>query len=338
MTRKESSPGTPAELLLFLRRLALFGVFALALAAVFRELDREFVFRTVDIQDRALNERIDEIDTLIMGDSHAAAIDYRLTPGTFNMSTPAESIIQTYYRLRGILDREPARLERVLYSVGLHTFMEGKHQDREDPHYWVRHVDFFELAERMPDPWPVLSEALLGYTGFFGQGVDIWRGLRRRFSDWIRGKEPRSWDSRLQRWDLWAGDMVGQSDEQIASQLRFILQTHTRYGTHFDPVLARYFEDFLALCRSRGLEVHVFDAPVMEAYFELMSAEVDVAVHDRFVAEAVARHGATLLDFRLSFSDLRYFANPDHVSVAGRMEVTRRVRERLGIPPVKEQP
>jgi hypothetical protein len=100
----------------------------------------------MDLQDRAFDQREGEIDTLILGDSPAQDIDHRLTPGTFHMAPPGESVIASYYRLRHITDRRPRRLERVVLSVGVHSLVETQ-RARQNESYWARRIDYRELAD-----------------------------------------------------------------------------------------------------------------------------------------------------------------------------------------------
>jgi hypothetical protein len=312
----------------FVRHLFVFAAIACSIAFALRGVARVMVIRTMDLQDQALDERIDEIDTLIMGDSHAQDLDYRLTPRTFHIASPSESVIESYYRLRHITDRKPKRLERVVLSVGLHSFLETK-QVRQNASYWARRIDYLELAAQEDHPLPVIAEAVRGQLAFVGEGLGIWRGLWGSYRHWLKGTSPPTWQTRLQRWDRPTPDLAGLDEAAIAILVRKSVAGHVVHGAAFDPVVARYFERILDLCRDAGLRILVVDMPVLDAYLVEIAKHVDVAAHDRFVARSVARTGADFLDLRSALTDRSYFSDPEHVSLKGRGEVTRRVREHL---------
>lgn len=181
----------------------------------------------------------------------------------------------------------------------------------------------------MEHPLPVIAEAVRAHVGFVGDGIGIWRGVRGRFRDWRRGRSPTTWRNRLARWDRPTDNLAGLDGDALAALVRRTVAAHVSHGGALDPVVAGYFERILAHGRDAGLQVVVVEAPVIEAHLDQIAAHIDVAEHDRFVARSVARLGADFLDLRHALPDLRCFSDPEHVSLEGRWEVTRLVREHL---------
>lgn len=320
----------PARLL---RDLALLAVIALPIAVGFSLLARRVASTTMDLQDRALERRRDEIGTLVLGDSHAQGIHYALVDDALHIASPGESVIHSYYRLRRILEDRPARLHRIVLSIGVHSLLETKRSMTEVA-YWARVVDFRELAARSDDPWPMIVRGAVGSVGFMGEGAELWQDSRDAFRRWRKGEPPRTWEDRLRRWDGPAStpDLSQRSAGEIEMLTRRAVRAHVAFGARFDPLLAGYLEDLVVRAREAGLAVLIVEMPVTRDYLERMAARTDVAAHDRFVSDVAARHGADLLDLRDAFDDPALFTDPEHVSPCGRSETTRRVRLHLGLP------
>jgi len=96
-------------------------------------------------------------------------------------------------------------------------------------------------------------------------------------------------------------------------------------------VTAETMDLLVALAREAELDVLVVEMPVTRAYLEQMREVTDVAAHDRFVAQAVARQGADLLMLRQVFDDPALFTDPEHASPEGRAVATQLVRRHLGL-------
>lgn len=286
----------------------------------------------MDLQDRAVAEQLPRIGTLVMGDSHAQGIHYALTEDTLHIASPGESVIETYYRLRRILEQHPPRLHRVVLSIGVHSLLETKRSIRSAL-YWSQVIDFADLARHSPEPWQVITLGVTGQIGFVGSGLAMWTDLRAALRDWRRGEPPASWQERLERWDGPASTppLSQRSDEEVAMLTQRVVRAHVALGARQDPFVAGYFERILALAREAELDVLVVEMPVTRAYLEQMREVTDVAAHDRFVAQAVARQGADLLMLRQVFDDPALFTDPEHASPEGRAVATQLVRRHLGL-------
>lgn len=284
----------------------------------------------MDLQDRAVDAQLGTLRTLVVGDSHAQGIHYAVLPDTLHIASPGESVIQTYYRVRRILERDPPRIERVVVSLGVHSLV-GTKWSIQEPQYWVKVVDYPELVRRAPDPWARAEEAVLGHLSFVGLGVEIWRDGQRALRDWRKGRAPTTWQDRLARWDgpETTPSLDELTPEELERMTRRTVTAHTAYGADFDPVIADHLERLLALCREHGIDALVVEMPVTPRYLEEIGRLVDVERHDRFVREAVRRQGADLLDLRRAFDDPGDFSDPEHLSPEGRAKATLRVRRHL---------
>jgi hypothetical protein len=302
-------------------------------------LAHRIVETLMDLQDRSVEAHLSEIGTLVMGDSHAQGIHYALTDDTLHIASPGESVIQTYYRLRHILEQHPPRLTRIVLSVGVHSLLETK-RIMWNVAYWARVVDFAELARESPHPWPVIARGVTGTLGFVGEGIAMWTALRSSLRRWQKGETPRTWEQQLARWDGPASTppLSERSEEEVEMLTHRTVRAHVAFGAGFDPGVAHYFERILSLAREAGLQVLVVDMPVTHAYLARMRELTDVPATDRFIAQAVARQGADYLDLRQAFDDPALFTDPEHLSPEGRAVATQLVRRRLGLAAGEERP
>ena len=65
-------------------------------------------------------------------------------PGAFNFALPGESYVQSYYRLRSLLDDEGLELRAVVLQADPHSLV--RRSDWEFRHYYAGFVDPFELG------------------------------------------------------------------------------------------------------------------------------------------------------------------------------------------------
>ncbi len=261
-----------------------------------------------------------QIAYLVMGDSHAKmGVDPRVVGSAFNFASAGESHIQTYYKLRHVLERSGKQVETVLLSCDLHTFAGFRSHMPHNWYYWARYVDPLEVGLRRGQPGVYLARYLQGrFAPYAGEFRTVVRYL-------TYGSRSRLLDG----WQPGGGDWSGVGQKTLAAR--------RKTGEHFpgsgrpDECLIEYFNMALELCRQKGVGVVAVRYPVTPQYHEAMMAKAAVPNIDHAVRTVLAGHGECRL---LDFSDAFFgrddcFHDVDHLNEHGAGELSRQLRNLL---------
>ncbi len=274
--------------------------------------------------DRQFAAMRDEVDVLALGDSHVKwGIDASL-PGAFNYALPGESHVQSYYRLRSLLDERGDAIRAVVLSADPHTL--ARHPDDQFRHYYAGFVDPFELAAVDGGWFERLGEALRGrFAPYVGQRANLVAYLET-------GRPPEArW---LDQVEMQAGALASErriteySPEGRRAKARQRIRFHFGPAPAVDATRLHYLEQILRLCEERGVRALFVRFPLSVAYLEALG---DARAFDAAIAERVeASPAAELLDARLMFAgDPSVFADVDHLNAEGARRLTRRVAAKL---------
>ncbi len=268
---------------------------------------------------------LDTLDVLILGDSHSmVAVDPLLIPMAFNFSTNSESYLQTYYKAVWVLDRNELGVEVVIVPLDLHSFSSFRTERINDPLYWRRYIDFFDLSRRLG---PLTSLNVLVDSWFFPySGYLMLTGANFEF---LTG-------NRIKQEVVLGFRPVHQHFGSLASDERNSI-TQSRVQRHlegFDPLderLLRCFGDLIDLCSKTGVEVVAVSYPITDEYLSV--AESTVTRQDIVLAIAgdlEEYENIHFLDYsRLFSSTPEYFNDSDHLNEEGARLLTLRLAEDL---------
>ena len=120
------------------------------------------------------------VRVLFMGDSHPKrGVNPEMIPGSFNFADVGENYIQTYYKLRGVLEYPGVDVAYVVFPVDLHSFSSMRRDQLKNAWYWNRFIAYSEVVAEDSDQsfmdvvvwqlkswFPVIShgEELLSYA------------------------------------------------------------------------------------------------------------------------------------------------------------------------------
>ena len=314
-----------SELNLFLKKSILFLLFFAAFSFCVN-----FVFANYVMSDSLLNKaqrQFDkfnpEIDTLILGDSHAQrGINPLLLGNAFNFGTTGETYIQTYYKLKYILDTKKKKIKRVVLPLDLHGFTERRSKNNSNIYYWKKYIDPMELGKAQGQPFKYfilyyIKANFFSYTSELGTLISFTNKQKRSFLK--RGFRP----------------LIGEYTEVLKGAEGRALK---RIDTHFpenenyvDEVLLSYFKKTLDLCLANDIEIIFVKYPVTDLYFKLLKERVKPRkIESRLLEVLKAYPQMPLADYRkVYFAKNQFFYNHDHVNLKGANMLTKNLKQAL---------
>lgn len=279
------------------------------------------------VLDAAFYEYPHDVEILLVGNSHIGSqVDpRRLGPEAFSLTSPGESYIQTYYRLRYVLEETEHAVDTIVLPASLHCFNVQQTQ-RMSGAPWPKYLDYWEIGaefgERGGFAVKYLRDAFAPYTG--------------RFEDFLI--EPES-DWTIEEVIERQGAKHFSDRPMDADTLAFLasqrVQTHFWDGMErrfwFDERVATYLEKILELAGEHEIRVVLVRTPVSRDYWRLASDRIDVAYLDRRLGDLIAgRAYVTLLDYHdLYYERPELFYDGDHLGETGNALFTEHLRRAL---------
>jgi hypothetical protein len=268
-----------------------------------------------------------QITTLAVGDSHmATGFDPRFFRGSFNFALNGETYIYNYYKLKHVLERSPG-IRTVLLPLDLHSFSAWRADRELRDFYWVRYVNYLELAWISHEPLEYLSRYVRGrFFPYLGESADL---LEKPRSD----QKPR----RVPRPELVQGFVIktGTFDKNREAQALRRVNLHLSGHKVFDETAARYFRKILELCAAKGTTLVLIKFPVSKPYYRLAMKRVAALDLYRRADEMIKPYrNVRVLDFQESFfdRDSEWLDDPDHLNESGAKILTREIERLLAVP------
>lgn len=307
----------------FIIRLLLFS--ALLLGVNFA-LDQAFkAFSVHNILNLRMDEQFadynDTLKYLSLGNSHNCINTYILS-NSFNYGSPSENYIQSYYKLKHILEKSGKKPEYVILQADISTYG-PKIADRfEYNSYWIDYIDYPELA-RIKGDRNVLTKWIEGrFFSYAGNYKDVQLSILYRIKirklEMHNGYRPHR-DYR---------NFAQEKDKQRLAWAKANLFL-TR-GTWFDPTIKAYFEKILQLCQNHGVKVLMIRYPMTREFHE---EEIRIVPEHQLFREVEAIASkypvfVKMFDYHnLFFDHPEYFFDPDHLNIKGSDLFTRRFAE-----------
>ena len=293
-----------------------FLLFLTVIAAVNFILDRAFKAFSVhniinETMDRQFEEYQGTMKYLTLGNSHNC-INTHILDSSFNYGSPSENFIQSYYKLKHILEQTGQRPRNLILQADISSFG-PKIADRfEYNSYWIRYINYFELA-RIKGNRDVLSKWMEGkFMSYAGNYKDIQLSIFYR----IKVKTLEIYNGYRPHRDY--RNFANEPDMQRTAwnKAKLILSPEI----YLDPSIAVYFEKILQLCQEYRINVMMIRIPMSKEFYEEESRIVPVDKLYAEVEEIASRY--PVYDRTLDYHDLffdhpEYFFDPDHLNIKG---------------------
>ncbi|MBU0691292.1 hypothetical protein KKC97_13305 [bacterium] len=324
----------------FLFRLFIFLVLLTVISAGISMYYNEFVMKYSILlrKERQFEAFCDSTKYLFLGDSH---IMHGFNPdsigGSFNLAMSSENTMQTYFRLRYLLNESPCgkNIRCVFLPFEQHTFSSQRLNVYPETAwsitwYYRQFVDSFEEDE-YADNWFSLAKLHLQFYlwSYRNQGMVIaqspanWFGKPDSLRPILKGYLPRCENFSI------LPDSLQISYSKERSVYHF---DPSKYNLH-EPVLIEFFEKILKLCESKNIPVILLSLPVTREYYECGKNEFGIGTEHHELDSVLARYSKI---YRLDYTDMffdrnEYFADPDHVNEAGANLLSKKIAEDIAV-------
>ncbi len=306
----------------FIIRIVLFLLTLIVANTVLDQLYKKFVVHNLlnNTKDEQFNAYTGTLKYLSLGNSHNCVNTYILG-NSFNYGSPGENYIQSYYKLKSILEKSDKKPENVILFADISSFGPKTANRLEYNSYWIKYIDYFELA-KIKRNRDILSKWLEGkFFSFAGNYKDI----QLTFIYAIKiGKLELHNGYRPHR------DFKNFAREQNRTkQARAKVNIYLSKQDYLDKDIKFYFERILQLCQDHGINVILIRIPVTREYFEESSNIVPVdELYEQVQVICTSYQNVThFLDYHdLYFDHPEYFFDPDHLNPRGSDLFTERLK------------
>jgi hypothetical protein len=291
-------------------------VFAALLIAVNYTLDKVFkAFSVHNTLNTLMDKQFAEFDStftyLAMGNSHNC-INTHILENSFNYGSPSESIIQSYYKLKYILEKSGKKPEYLLLQGDISSFGPKIADRYEYNFYWKKYIDYIELARIKNDRDILLKWTEGKFFSYVGNYKDIQLSILYRIKmkniEMYRGYRPHR-------------DFRNFADEPDRRKVAWgKANLFLSKDEYFSPVIKVYFEKILQLCQDHGVRVFMLRIPESKDFYE---EELKIVPADNLYreVEGIANRYPVFqgtLDYHdLFFDHTEYFFDPDHLNIKG---------------------
>ena len=302
--------------------------FILVLLAINFVLDQSFKKFSVhnivnNMMDQQYADYDDTLKYLAMGNSHNC-INTHILDQSFNYGSPSENFIQTYYKLRHVLEGPGQKPEYLLLQTDISSFGPKISGRFEYNSYWIRYIDYFELA-RIKGSRDMLTKWLEGrFFSYVGNYKDIQLSILYRI--------------KIKKLEMYRGYRLHRDYRNFANEAnkQKVAQNKARLvlsrEAYFDPAIRIYFEKILQLCQSHGVHVLLIRFPMVREFYE-EEARIVPAARLYGEVEAIASrypvYEGTCDYHELYFDRPDYFFDPDHLNIRGSDLFTARLADDL---------
>jgi hypothetical protein len=271
------------------------------------------------------------VGTLAVGDSHPqASLDPAVLAGGANVANSAENLFFTFYKLRFLLDRNPA-ITNVILGLAPHNFSKGYQESLlfGETATLEDFEAYYPLLDR--EGRRTLRSPRRGYllaTLKYDLGVPIQFYRNRAVTKLLMGRV-------VHRADFdWVGGFYGseRSDLDVEKMRRkitlYYLGADGRY-TGVSDLMRLSLHRIMALCQERDVRLWIYTSPEHAWFRSRVPREANLAF-ERVRADAQRDFPAVRwLDFSESPLPDEAFGDGDHTNARGARIVSALVRNRL---------
>jgi hypothetical protein len=293
-----------------------FLLFAALLVLVNIALDQSFkAFSVHNILNRRLDEQFaaydDTLKYLALGNSHNCVNTYILR-NSFNYGSPSENYIQSYYKLKHILEKTGKRPEFVILQADISTYGPKIADRYEYNSYWIDYIDYPELA-RIKGDRTILTKWLEGrFFSYAGNYKDVQLSILYRIK--IKTLEMHNGYRPHRDYKNFASEPNKRKSAWDKANLFLSKEIY------FENSIRVYFEKMLQLCQANNVKVIMVRYPMTREFHEEEMKIVPAEKLFREVNAIATRYPVFrgLFDYHdLLFDHPEYFFDPDHLNVKG---------------------
>ena len=310
---------------LFFKKLIVFIVLVLGVNAFLNVVYDHWMyyFRLARNQDSQFATFQGPLKYLMLGNSHNRVNPSILGHG-FCYITPKETYLQTFYKLKYILENTDKKPENILLSIDPVNFSPRAEKDHSFDGYWRKYLDYSALARENHDPQYLLSWFTGRFFSYVGNYKYVYLSVMFRKANlkqiqygYFPARNYKNFAKEPNR------DVIG-------------LGVSTAYLSSYSkkPTLGetKYYCKILDLCRQYKIHLICLRMPLTDEYLKYARKLVDIDELDREIIEVTLKNcnDFQVFDYRDEFRGRPdYFFNADHVNPAGAEIISRKIRNEL---------
>ncbi len=316
-------------MLKFVKSLLLLGiVFLFCSFAVSRLFDRFIMSNSIVLKnDRYFYDLGEPVHFVFFGDSHTKnALNPDQIPGTFNFASTKECYIQTFYKLKHILENsaQGENITHVFIPYDLSSFATFRIDNIQPTSYWAKYVNFWELGQVTGKPLKYLMRYVEAYLfSYYNNGAFLFEYVGWKFFkggqvvQQLNGFTPKDGDF----------SKIYDPYEYTMDKLHKLFKE----SVAFDPVLVHYFKETINLCLEYQKEIILLKFPMAREHIDGVSEIYPNYYQDlQMVENIVNRPGVHVFDYREHFEKERHlFHDQAHLNRKGAVKFGDLMKQRL---------
>jgi hypothetical protein len=282
-----------------------------------------YYFRLARNQDKQFAVYSDTLKYLMLGNSHDRINPAFLGNG-FSYMTPKESYIETYYKLKYILEKTNKRPENIFLSIDPVNFSPRAEKGVSFEGYWKRYLNYFELARENHDPSYIKNWFTGNFCSYAGNYKYAYMSLLFLNVDL----------KKIKNGYVPARNYKNFAKEPDREALGFEIANAYLSSYARKSVLGKckYYCKILALCKQYKIHLLLLRMPMTDEYLKYARKMVDIDKLDRDILNVTHAHfdDFEVFDFRNEFHGKdNFFFNADHINPIGVEIVSMKIKEEL---------
>lgn len=268
--------------------------------------------------EKQLLDLRDDINILFLGDSHILlGVDPAQIKHSFNYASGGENYIQTYYKLKNLIDKGYVP-KTIVLPVDLHSFSSFRTDRFDNEWYWRKLINFYKLAYQ-EKKLSLLNVEINGIFSFKGKGLQLLKPVDfSKLSEIQRGYTPSN------------SDFSKVRDRRTAAANR--VASHLEKCEVIDNMLLDYFYKILDLAKEKNIKAALVKYPLTDEYYEETKKYIPDA--EKFYDSALCKinnyGGINIFNYQSLYSGKpELFKDSDHLNSAGAAEFSRLLEQDL---------
>lgn len=268
--------------------------------------------RLNNLQDKEFENYNDTLKYLMMGNSYNC-INPKILNNSFNYSSPNENYIQTYYKLKSIIEKSNKILEYVILPFDITYFCPFAAKRFKFDSYWVKYLNYLEIGKIKNDKYFKYKWITGKFFSYAGNYKDIQLTILYHFkvneneNDIVYGyRAPRNFKN-----------FSEETNKMQLAQNKVDLY-FTEYK-HTDKSLRIYFKKILDICIKNNIKVILIKMPITKEFYTKINERLPVKTLDKEIEPIYSNYtNITQLNYlNLFFEHPEYFFNEEHLNPKG---------------------
>ncbi|MDA1196369.1 MAG: hypothetical protein O2779_00190 [Nanoarchaeota archaeon] len=253
----------------------------------------------------------------LFGDSHTLyASNPNFINNSYNFASSAEGYIETYYKLRKIIEIDNIEIKTIILEVDPHTFSEKTRANEglfHELRYYTQFIPLKEIAKHKEQS--IISLAIENHLPIIGKGDEI-------LSQVVSSEIDKGWIS--------SKKVFEDKDKQKIAR--------TQYKKHFtaSPNLIQektftYFKELLKFAKENEINIVLVTYPLTKEYQkEIENLQLDTYYNTILKEANTISTSYHILEYQALFLEHpEYFGDADHLNHQGAEQFSKKLQEDL---------